>query len=146
MPQKDFLWQSSRRPTAVPISRTSSRGHQPLVYPSSFDAAETPAVVPIEKVALGSGVATKKFPYGPRSLNIETIEQLRRRRRSPANDAWRLLMQESRRVRRSAELGVRSGYEVVSGVDLDFDPDEDGPVDVFKVGSMTICIGGGDWM
>ncbi len=80
-----MLDQSSHRPSAVPISRTSasSSSRQPLVYPSSFDTASAASgvVVPVEKVAAGSGISPGSFPYGPRALNIETIEKLRRKRR-----------------------------------------------------------------
>ena len=44
-----------------------------MVFPSSFDPADAP-VVPLEK-------DHGPFPYGPRALNIQTIEKLRRRKK-----------------------------------------------------------------
>jgi hypothetical protein len=48
------------------------------------------------------------------------------------------------RKERSTELGVKSGYEVVSEVDLDFSPGEEGPnqerVTVFQVITIKISL------
>ena len=60
------------------------------------------------------------FPYGPRSLKIDTGDMPTVQKRKKKRSVEVL----SRNVR-SAELGVNSAYEVVSEVDLDFVPNEE---------------------
>ena len=97
---------------------------QPLVFPSSIDTADR-AVEPLEDIHNHGA-----FPYGPRALHVEALEANgRRRKRSPAKSL--------KRSERSTELGVGSGYEVVSEVDLDFSPGDESDkrekVTVFQV-------------
>ncbi|TRY67115.1 hypothetical protein TCAL_05870 [Tigriopus californicus] len=106
----------AKRPSSVPVSRTANHG-QPLVYPSSFNTANRP-VEPIEEL-------DGPFPYGPRALNAKSLEKVQKRKR-------RSILTHHLSTR-SADVGVRSGYEVVSQVDLDFTPDEERPdVSVLK--------------
>jgi len=107
----------------VPVHRTINK-EQPLVFPSTIETADR-AVEPLEDIHNHGN-----FPYGPRALHVEALENNgRRRKRSPA----KILS----RTERSTELGVRSGYEVVSEVDLDFTPGEENAnqerVTVFQV-------------
>merc|ERR1711983_129988 len=83
---------------------------QPLVFPSSFNTAGS-HVRPIEPLYDGLAI-----PYGPRALHVgaDGVPVERKRR------AAEILS----RTERSADIGVQSGYEVVSEVDLDFTPDE----------------------
>jgi hypothetical protein len=97
-----------------------------LVFPSSFNTAGT-HVRPIEPLYASSydGLA---IPYGPRALHVgadgKPLVQKRKR-------AAEILS----RTERSADIGVQSGYEVVSEVDLDFTPDQvERKVATFQVG------------
>ena len=84
-----------------------------MVFPSSFNTAGA-HVKPIEPLyANTNGYA---IPYGPRALHVGADGKPIERRRREAEVL-------SRRER-SADIGVQSGYEVVSEVDLDFTPDE----------------------
>lgn len=96
----------------MPVHRTLNQ-EQPLVFPSSFNTAGS-HVRPIEPLYASSydGLA---IPYGPRALHVSADAKPQRRRR-----AAEILS----RTERSADIGVQSGYEVVSEVDLDFTPDE----------------------
>ena len=95
--------------SSVPVHRTLDQ-EQPLVFPSSFNTAGA-HVRPIEPLYDGLAI-----PYGPRALHVgaDGIPIERKRR------AAEILS----RTERSADIGVQSGYEVVSEVDLDFTPDE----------------------
>lgn len=118
----DFHLFKAKRPSSVPVSRTANHG-QPLVYPSSFNTANRP-VEPIEEL-------DGPFPYGPRALNAKSLEKVQKRKRR-SSLAHHLST-------RSADVGVRSGYEVVSQVDLDFTPDEERPdVSVLKVRDQSL--------
>ncbi len=100
--------------SSVPVHRTLNQ-EQPLVFPSSFNTASS-HVRPIEPLYASTydGLA---IPYGPRALHVgadgKPLENRKRR-------AARVLS----RTERSADIGVQSGYEVVSEVDLDFTPDQ----------------------
>ena len=100
-----------RRTASVPVSRTRN-GEQPQVFPSGFNGNARP-VQPIESI---ENSADSQFPYGPRGLKFD---------------------KRSVRERRdlSEEMGVNSGYQVISEVDLAFKPSfEDGMgVTVFQV-------------
>jgi hypothetical protein len=93
-----------RRTASVPVSRTKN-GEQPQVFPSGFNSNARP-VEPIEPFETN---ADSQFPYGPRGLKFN--------KRSGARSKRDL----------SEEMGVRSGYQVISEVDLAFKPSfEDG--------------------
>jgi hypothetical protein len=117
-----------RQPSEVPVLRTVHK-EQPLVFPSAIETADR-AVEPLEDLHSHGA-----FPYGPRALHVEALEgNGRRKKRSPA----KIL----KRTERSTELGVGSGYEVVSEVDLDFAPGDEADakerVTVFQVGHSWI--------
>ena len=82
-----------RRPESVPVQRTDVNEF-PQVYPSSFNSANSPEVE--------AAPADSRFPHGPRGLNMEK--------------------RAARQIRSSEELGVTSGYQVISEVDLAFKP------------------------
>lgn len=84
-----------RRPesVAVPVQRTDVNEF-PQVYPSSFNSANSPVVE--------AAPADIRFPHGPRGLNLEK--------------------RAARQIRSSEDLGVTSGYQVISEVDLAFKP------------------------
>eukprot|EP00096_Caligus_rogercresseyi_P009471 TRINITY_DN3228_c0_g1_i1.p1 TRINITY_DN3228_c0_g1~~TRINITY_DN3228_c0_g1_i1.p1 ORF type:complete len:702 (-),score=181.59 TRINITY_DN3228_c0_g1_i1:772-2877(-) len=129
----------AQRPSAVPVLRTRNNG-QPLVFPSSFNTPRNSqggggGVEPVQPLPGQSG---RTFPYGPRSLNLEAVEvlDLLDDVKEPSNrEAVEDLMKQSHdgrlrrrkrslvhsRKERSAELGVSSGYEVISEVDLAFE-------------------------
>jgi len=91
------------RTASVPVSRTKN-GEQPQVFPSGFNRNAQP-VEPIEPL---ENSADTQFPYGPRGLKFQR-RSLRQRRDL------------------SEEMGVASGYQVISEVDLAFKPSfEDG--------------------
>lgn len=131
-----FSLQAGRRPSTVPIHRSSGLGEkQPMVYPSAFNTPDIQAVQPIEDLIYsrnsggGLGPNGGPFHYGPRSLKLEESKEeddtkvFRRRKRSDEG----------------TELGVQSAYEVVSEVDLDFTPDleeERKRIAVFQVRHM----------
>ena len=93
-----------RRTASVPVSRTKN-GEQPQVFPSGFNSNARP-VEPIEPFETNSD---SQFPYGPRGLKFNKRSGSRSRRDL------------------SEEMGVRSGYQVISEVDLAFKPSfEDG--------------------
>jgi hypothetical protein len=104
-----------RRTASVPVSRTSpfQKGEQPQVFPSGFNGNARP-VEPIEPFESDAG---SQFPYGPRGLKFSKRSASRERRDL------------------SEEMGVNSGYQVISEVDLAFKPSfEDGMgVTVFQV-------------
>ena len=99
----------------MPVHRTLNQ-EQPLVFPSSFDATRS-QVRPVEPLNnFGPNI-----PYGPRALHVganglPSIQKKRKKRRADILS----------RTERSADIGVQSGYEVVSEVDLDFIPDRSG--------------------
>jgi len=97
--------------SSVPVHRTLNQ-EQPLVFPSSFDATDT-QVRPVEPL----NHFGPHIPYGPRALHVGAdglpIQKKRKKRRADILS----------RTERSADIGVQSGYEVVSEVDLDFIPD-----------------------
>ena len=99
----------------MPVHRTLNQ-EQPLVFPSTFNTAGA-HVKPIEPL-YASTLGGFAIPYGPRALHVgadgEPLQQQRRRRAAEVLS----------RSERSADIGVQSGYEVVSEVDLDFTPDE----------------------
>lgn len=104
-----------RKPSSVPVHRTLNQA-QPLVFPSSFDAAGS-HVHPIEPLLGGGG----QIPYGPRSLNFgAAMDQVSSRQRRRVRSSSEILS----RTERSADIGVQSGYDVVSEVDLDFTPED----------------------
>lgn len=88
---------------AVPVHHSDSRSEKgPMVYPSSFNSNARP-VTPIEEHDI---TANDEFPYGPRGLKFDN----KRKKRGL-----------------SEEMGVTSGYQVISEVDLAFKPSfEDG--------------------
>jgi len=91
------------RTASVPVSRTKN-GEQPQVFPSGFNRNARP-VEPIEPL---ENSAESQFPYGPRGLKFQK-RSVRQRRGL------------------SEEMGVNSGYQVISEVDLAFKPSfEDG--------------------
>ena len=95
------------------------------MFPSSFDASDT-QVRPVEPL-YASGYGGPQIPYGPRALHVGADGRpiMNRKRRSA---------EILSRTERSADIGVQSGYEVVSEVDLDFIPDEvDRTVATFQV-------------
>jgi len=99
-----------QRTAAVPVHRTEGKEQGPLVYPSSFNTNARP-VEPIEQF---DNKADNLFPYGPRGLNFD---------KRSTND------KKSSRKKRALneEMGVASGYQVISEVDLAFKPSfEDG--------------------
>lgn len=100
-----------RRTASVPVSRTRN-GEQPQVFPSGFNNNAQP-VRPIEPLESSDD---SQFPYGPRGLKFNK-RSVRERRDIPE------------------EMGVNSGYQVISEVDLAFKPSfEDGMgVTVFQV-------------
>jgi hypothetical protein len=93
------------RSASVPVSRTKNgNGEQPQVFPSGFNKNARP-VEPIEPL---ENSADSQFPYGPRGLKFDK-RSVRQRRDL------------------SEEMGVHSGYQVISEVDLAFKPSfEDG--------------------
>merc|ERR1711899_88111 len=97
--------------SSVPVHRTLNQ-EQPLVFHSSFDATDT-QVRPVEPL----NHFGPHIPYGPRALHVGAdglpIQKKRKKRRADIFS----------RTERSADIGVQSGYEVVSEVDLDFIPD-----------------------
>ena len=108
--------------SSVPVHRTLNQ-EQPLVFPSSFDATDT-QVRPVEPL----NHFGPHIPYGPRALHVGAdglpIQKKRKKRRADILS----------RTERSADIGVQSGYEVVSEVDLDFIPDAvDRKVATFQV-------------
>ena len=90
-----------------------------MVFPSSFNTAGT-FVRPIEPL-YASNYEGLAIPYGPRALHVgadgKPLDQVQKRKRKRAAEILS-------RTERSADIGVQSGYEVVSEVDLDFIPDE----------------------
>jgi len=96
------------RSSTVPVHRTDKKD-QPLVYPSSFlSDGDAPVERPDNGAQLpadGSG-----FPYGPRGLHFDKRSVGGRHRRSPPAGGV------------SEEVGVTSGYQVISEVDLAFKP------------------------
>ena len=83
-----------------------------MVFPSSFNTAGA-HVKPIEPLYnTKNGYA---IPYGPRALHVGADGKTVSKR-----EAEEVLSRQER----SADIGVQSGYEVVSEVDLDFTPDE----------------------
>jgi len=117
-----FKLDPGRRPSTVPVHRTTNphRGQQPLVYPSSFNTADRPSVQPIERLPTNFAQSNQNggvFPYGPRSLKIDSGAPAVQRKKKRSVEVL------SRSVR-SAELGVTTAFEVVSEVDLDFIPNE----------------------
>ena len=70
---------------------------------------------PIEPL-YASTLGGLNIPYGPRALHVGADgKPLNRRRR---------VAEVLSRAERSTDIGVQSGYEVVSEVDLDFTPEE----------------------
>lgn len=100
--------------SSVPVHRTLNQD-QPLVFPSSFDASDT-QVRPVEPL-YASGYGGPQIPYGPRALHVGADGR-------PLVNRKRRAAEILSRTERSADIGVQSGYEVVSEVDLDFTPDE----------------------
>lgn len=95
---------------AVPTHRSDGKEGGPQVYPSSFNSNARP-VEPIEQF---DNKADNLFPYGPRGLNFD-------KRSADDTDSPR----EKRAL--NEEMGVASGYQVISEVDLAFKPSfEDG--------------------
>jgi len=97
-----------QRTAAVPVHRTDKK-EQPQVYASSFNSLAS-RVEPVEKPQNDDD---GPFPYGPRGLKFT--------KRSTADSS------ETRERRSVAEdpredLGVTSGYQVISEVDLAFKP------------------------
>jgi len=90
-------------PGEVPIHHSKNKGGRgPQVYPSSFNPNQP--VSPNDD--LESIVSAKEFPQGPRGLKFD-----RRRKKRGLSE----------------EMGVTSGYQVISEVDLAFKPNfEDG--------------------
>jgi len=101
---------SQKHSGAVPVHRSDGKEQGPLVYPSSFNGNARP-VEPIEQF---DNKADNLFPYGPRGLNFEkrsAEEKSKKREKRALNE----------------EMGVASGYQVISEVDLAFKPSfEDG--------------------
>jgi len=98
-----------QRTEEVPVHRSSGKEQGPLVYPHSFNARAKP-VEPIEQF----DNQDDRFPYGPRGLNFD-------KRSADDKDSSR----EKRAL--NEEMGVASGYQVISEVDLAFKPSfEDG--------------------
>ena len=120
-----YLFQKSNSgASSVPVHRTLNQD-QPLVFPSSFDASDT-QVRPVEPL-YASGYGGPQIPYGPRALHVGADGRPIINRKRRAADILS-------RTERSADIGVQSGYEVVSEVDLDFTPDEvDRTVATFQV-------------
>ena len=117
-----FLLLQESGSSSVPVHRTLNQ-EQPLVFPSSFDATDT-QVRPVEPL----NHFGPHIPYGPRALHVGAdglpIQKKRKKRRADILS----------RTERSADIGVQSGYEVVSEVDLDFIPDAvDRKVATFQV-------------
>ena len=117
-----FLLLQESGSSSVPVHRTLNQ-EQPLVFPSSFDATDT-QVRPVEPL----NNFGPHIPYGPRALHVGAdglpIQKKRKKRRADILS----------RTERSADIGVQSGYEVVSEVDLDFIPDAvDRKVATFQV-------------
>jgi hypothetical protein len=106
---------SSQRSATVPVHRTDKKD-QPLVYPSSFlgggEGGEPPVERPDNSGQLPGTDGGGGFPYGPRGLHFDkrsVAAGARHRRAAPA-------------VVASEEMGVTSGYQVISEVDLAFKP------------------------
>jgi len=100
----------SQHSAAVPTHRSDGKEQGPQVYPSSFNTNARP-VEPIEKF---DNQADNLFPYGPRGLNFD---------KRSADD--KISPREKRAL--NEEMGVASGYQVISEVDLAFKPSfEDG--------------------
>ena len=108
----------SQHSGAVPTHRSDSKEQGPQVYPSSFNTNARP-VEPIEQVDTNPD---NLFPYGPRGLHFDkrAVEDENKPREKRALNE---------------EMGVASGYQVISEVDLAFKPSfEDGMgVTVFQV-------------
>ena len=105
-----------------------------MVFPSSFNTAGT-FVRPIEPL-YASNYEGLAIPYGPRALHVgadgRPLDHIQKRKR-----AAEILS----RTERSADIGVQSGYEVVSEVDLDFTPDQvERKIATFQVGPFNIII------
>ena len=97
------------RSSTVPVHRTDKKD-QPLVYPSSFlSDGEAPVDRPDNNGGQLPPDGSSGFPYGPRGLHFDKRSVSGRHRRSPPAGA-------------SEELGVTSGYQVISEVDLAFKP------------------------
>ena len=110
-----MIFQAGRRPSTVPIHRSSGLGEkQPMVYPSAFNTPDIQAVQPIEDLIYNRNSGPNgPFHYGPRSLKLEESKET----------SDNQLLHRRRRSDEGTELGVQSAYEVVSEVDLDFTPD-----------------------
>ena len=106
-----FLLQET---SSVPVHRTLNQ-EQPLVFPSSFNTAGA-HVKPIEPLYANTNNGYA-IPYGPRALHVGADGKPVEKRRKRSAEILS-------RSERSADIGVQSGYEVVSEVDLDFTPDE----------------------
>ena len=92
----------------VPVHRTSAKEKGPQVYPSSFGGNSAP-VVPLEEVKENHFLGPRGLKFSKRSADEE--DDILNRSRRGLND----------------ELGVLSGYQVISEVDLAFKPSfEDG--------------------
>ncbi len=97
------------RSSTVPVHRTDKKD-QPLVYPSSF---LSDGEAPVDRPDNGGQLppdGSSGFPYGPRGLHFDKRSVSGRHRRSPPAGGA------------SEELGVTSGYQVISEVDLAFKP------------------------
>ena len=100
--------QRGQQSDKVPVHRTSAKEKGPQVYPSSFGGNSAP-VVPLEEVKENHFLGPRGLKFSKRSTEEEDDVLLRSRR--GLND----------------ELGVLSGYQVISEVDLAFKPSfEDG--------------------
>jgi len=100
----------SQHSGAVPTHRSDAKEGGPQVYPSSFNTNARP-VEPIEQV---DNNPDNLFPYGPRGLHFD---------KRSAEDEHKI--REKRAL--NEEMGVASGYQVISEVDLAFKPSfEDG--------------------
>ena len=90
----------------VPVHRTNGKEKGPQVYPSAFGGNSAP-VTPIEESKENHFLGPRGLKFTKRSAEEETLDRERR----GLND----------------ELGVLSGYQVISEVDLAFKPSfEDG--------------------
>ena len=90
----------------VPVHRTNGKEKGPQVYPSAFGGNSAP-VTPIEESKENHFLGPRGLKFTKRSTEEEALERHRR----GLND----------------ELGVHSGYQVISEVDLAFKPSfEDG--------------------
>lgn len=90
----------------VPVHRTNGKEKGPQVYPSAFGGNSAP-VTPIEESKENHFLGPRGLKFAKRSAEEESLDRTRR----GLND----------------ELGVLSGYQVISEVDLAFKPSfEDG--------------------